>query len=575
MRAVSTAVGLAAAILMIACSPTWAAVAGLQRVASGLSSPIFVTHAPGDRDRLFIAQRGSPAESTNASAAIRILDLNTGSLLTTPYLTITGIDNQGEGGLLGMAFHPDYATNGKFYVYVTAGDSDPDTFFSSYIREYTVSADPNVANTSFTPIMSWGQPQSNHNGGWNGFSPNDNYLYISSGDGGGGNDDDAGHTPGIGNGQDTTNLLGKMLRIDVNGDDFPGDTSRNYAIPATNPFKAGVGNPDDDFGADEVWAYGLRNPFRDSFDRITGDLWIGDVGQGLREEIDFQAASSAGGENYGWRLREGTQQTPTVGGPCSTCVEPVYDYARPIADPPPIDPAITAMNQFRGTTVIGGYVYRGPDPSLQGQYLFLDRDGGTAGINYWMFDPDNPRDSIQNIDSMMTPNVGTAAGPVSMGEDAVGNLYITYFSGEVFRIATNELLTGDYNADGEVDDLDYNTWLESFGTVAANHPADGNGNGIVDAADFVILRKHFGDSVHTGDGAASGVPEPTTAAYIGQMFALLTITALHRRHRKTDRQQTGCTVRPIYLLENSSDRSDAFVAQLHLSTRVYVQNELI
>jgi glucose/arabinose dehydrogenase len=503
---------------MVFATPSQATVTGLTRVASGLSSPMFVTHAPGDRSRLFIAQRGSPSENSNSTASIRILDLNSGSLVAEPFLTITGVDNRGEGGLLGMAFHPDYETNGKFYVYITAGDSDASTFFSSYIREYTVSADPNVANASFTPVISWGQPQSNHNGGWIGFSPNDNYLYIASGDGGGGNDDDAGHTAGTGNAQDiTNNRLGKMLRLDVNSDDFPADENRNYAIPSSNPF-AGVddmGNPI--VGDDEIWAYGLRNPFRASFDRLSGDLWIGDVGQGAREEVDFQPADSAGGENYGWRLQEGSEPTPTpgIGGPCPGCIAPAYDYQRPNSDPN--DPA----NQYRGTTVIGGYVYRGPDPSLQGQYFFLDRNAGVAGINYWMFDPDDPYGSVQNIDSMMIPNIGSASAPVSMGEDAVGNLYIAYFSGNVYRIATNELITGDYNADGDVNDDDIGEWRESFGMSGAGLAADGNRDGAVDAADFVIVQKNLGASVHNlpGAGGNQQAPEPAAALVLCQLLA--------------------------------------------------------
>src|SRR5262249_8077774 len=146
------------------------------------------------------------------------------------------------------------------------------------------------------------------------------------------------------------NLLGKILRIDVNGDDFPADVNRNYAIPPTNPFKAGVGNPTDDVGDDEIWAIGMRNPFRDSFDRATGDLWIGDVGQGAREEIDRQPANAPGGENFGWRLREGNIQTPGVGGAIPPNYRaPVYDYDRD-------------ADQFGGIVVTGGYVYRGPDP---------------------------------------------------------------------------------------------------------------------------------------------------------------------------------------------------------------------
>src|SRR5215212_9731542 len=327
-----------------------AVITGMQSVASGLSSPIFVTHAPGDSSRLFIAERGG---------GIRILNLQTGLLETTPFLTMSGISTTGEGGFLGLAFHPDYFNlgtpgYGKFYVNVTTNSTT-----ATHIREFAVSAgNPNIANAaSLREIMTFSQPQTNHNAGWLGFSPNDHYLYISTGDGGGSYDQDAGHTAGTGNAQDiTSNFLGKMLRIDPTGDDFAADAARNYAIPLTNPMRTGVGSPADDIGDDEIWAYGLRNPFRDSFDRVTGDLWIGDVGQGSREEVDFQPGASTGGENYGWRLREGTITTPGVGGSCASCIEPVYDYDRD-------------ADAFGGTVITGGYVYRGPDPSLQGKYL--------------------------------------------------------------------------------------------------------------------------------------------------------------------------------------------------------------
>jgi hypothetical protein len=503
-----------------------AAISGLQRVASGVSAPIFATHAPGDRSRLFIAERGG---------GIRIVNLNTGSLVATPFLSMTGIDQNGEGGFLGMAFHPDYfntgaAGFGKFYVKVSTPGPNPPFDLTVRIREFQVSmSDPNVANlASMREVLTYTNPQTNHVGGWIGFSPNNKFLYIANGDGGGGNDTGTGHTTGTGNAQDiTSNLLGKMLRID------PLDPAgaANYSIPPTNPMVAGAGGMADDAGDDEIWAYGLRNPFRASFDRITGNLWIGDVGQGAREEIDFQApiefqqddADIRLAPNYGWRLREGSIETPTagIGGPCSGCVEPVYDYARPIDDPPPIDPAITAINQYRGKTVIGGYAYRGPDPSLQGQYIFLDRDGGTAGINYWMFDPANPYGSIQNIDSILPPNTGSPFGPVSMGEDAVGNLYITYFSGDVYRINTTQLLRGDFDADGDVDANDYTRWRMGFGGTNPNPASDGNGNGVFDAADYVVWRKNLGTSVFSGAGASGGgaVPEPTTTAFAVALIA--------------------------------------------------------
>jgi hypothetical protein len=273
-------------------------------------------------------------------------------------------------------------------------------------------------------------------------------------------------------------------------------------------------------------------------------MWIGDVGQGAREEIDFLAPTEfqTGGDqaapNYGWRLREGSIPTPAsgIGGSCSTCIEPVYDYERPIADPPDPpnpDPVIFEINQYRGTTVIGGYAYRGPDPSLQGQYLFLDRFAETAGINYWMFDPDDdPYDSVQNIDSLMVPNVGTASGPVSMGEDAVGNLYIAYFSGEVFRIATDQLIAGDYNADGVVDSADEARWRQTFGTTGANLPTDGNRDGVVNAADYAIIRKFFGASVHAGgSGGSDTAPEPAAIVQCAGTVVLLASSALFRRRR--------------------------------------------
>jgi glucose/arabinose dehydrogenase len=492
--------GIRIAITLILCFAANSAVAdirGLERVASDLSAPIFATHAPGDATRLFIAELGG---------GIRILDLTTGLLRPTPFLTMTGIETEGEGGFLGLAFHPNYSNPGmpgfgKFYVNVTTNGAP----LTTRIREFAASAtDPNLANPdSLREILSFAQPQNNHNGGWIGFSPNDGYLYIASGDGGNSDDSGSGHTSGTGNAQDiTNNLLGKMLRIDVNGDGFPADATRNYAIPPTNPFV-------DAMADDEIWAYGLRNPFRASFDRLTGDLWIGDVGQGAREEIDFQPAGSDGGENYGWRLREGTIQTPGgVGGarPPGN-VDPVYDYDR-------------ANDPFGGTVVTGGYVYRGPDPSLQGQYFFLDsrNSAGAGDDNYWIFDPADPFDTVMNIDSLLTPDMGSPQFPVSFGEDALGNLYIAYLiSGDVYRIDTR--VPGDYNGDGEIDQTDNEVWRATFGTTSQGGTlpsADGNVNGIVDAADYVLWRKSVGTPMGGSAAAQAGnmIPEPASTVFI-------------------------------------------------------------
>ena len=503
--------------------PCRAAITGVQRLAVGhtLNFPGLATHAPGDPNRLFVAELGGN---------IKVLDLNNPSAAPVQFLNIPDTDPAGEGGLLGLAFHPNYfasegtAGRGKFYVYVTVdngginigGATSP---FSSRIREYTVMGDPATSNTadpaSRREILNFVQPQSNHNAGWIGFNPaitpeQPQYLYISSGDGGAGDDNGAGHTAGTGNAQDiTNNLLGKMLRIDVNGDDFPTDSARNYAIPATNPFRAGVGDAADDVGDDEIFAFGLRNPFRNSFDRLTGDLWIGDVGQGQREEVAVLPATSDGGDNFGWRLREGNIQTPGVGGPVpANYVPPIYDYTR-------------GSGPLQGETVIGGYRYRGPDAELQGRYFFADANDD----NVWQMippDPLAPNTAVTNIDSLL----GNLAGinrVVSFGEDAAGNLYIvdmaagsnnapTPNSGEVYRILTSTVGAGDYDGDGQVDAADYEVWRAAYGTTGAGalHPADGNGDNTVDAADYVVWRKNLGPPVGSAAADALRVPEPGT-----------------------------------------------------------------
>ncbi len=370
------------------------------RIASGLPQPLFLTAAPGDDDRLFIVGK---------SGQIVIYDQTTGSVNATPFLDVSAdVSTDGERGLLGMAFHPNYQSNGLFYVSLTnlGGDTE--------IRQYQVSANPDLAASSTLElIISFAQPASNHNGGWLDFGP-DGYLYFSSGDGGGGND------PGN-NAQDLSdNLLGKILRLDIDGDDFPADDSRNYAIPSDNPF---VGT----FGDDEIWAYGLRNAWRPSFDRLTGDLYVADVGQGAREEISVQPASSTGGENYGWRLREGTIATPDVGGPRPPgSIDPVYDYSH-------------GFGPFQGRSVTGGYVYRGPVTQLQGQYFF----GDFISDQLWslQFDGSDPSQhdgtnylNLVDRTSDFTPDVGTIDSLVSFGEDNQGNLYLVGIDGEVFAV---------------------------------------------------------------------------------------------------------------------------------------------
>ena len=360
------------------------------------TAPMLATHAPGLPNVLFVAER---------AGIVHAVDLVTGETLEPVFLDIDervfdgGVGD--ECGLLGLAFHPQFASNGRFFVHYSDAACD------TQISEFTASLDPLVADPdSERPILSVDQPQLNHNGGWIGFSPDDGMLYVALGDGGGGHDDDAGHTPGTGNAQDVTdNLLGKILRIDVDGDDFPADQERNYAIPPDNPFVGETGD-------DEIWAYGLRNPFRAGFDRLTGDLWIGDVGQQTREEIDFQPADAPGGANYGWRLREGSIATPTggVGGaPPPGNVDPVFDYERSM-----------------GSTVIGGTVYRGPITRLRGRYVF--GDFGSSRI--WSFDPADPDGTLVEH----TSELGPIVLPVAFGEDAAGNLYVVSIAGGGSRV---------------------------------------------------------------------------------------------------------------------------------------------
>ncbi|MEO1524678.1 MAG: PQQ-dependent sugar dehydrogenase [Planctomycetota bacterium] len=372
----------------------------VERIVNGLSEPIYATHAPGDPDSLYVVEQ---------DGVIKRVDLTNNTVQANPFLTVSNLSLNGERGLLGLAFHPEFEINRRLFVYTT--DSNRDTL----IREYTASADGTTADASTEkPILGFEQPFGNHNGGWIDFGP-DGYLYIASGDGGSGNDP-------LQHGQNPNTLLGAMLRIDVDGDDFPADINRNYSIPQSNPF---VGSAS---GADEVWAYGLRNPWRNSFDRETGDLYIADVGQNVKEEINIQPAGSTGGENYGWRLREGTIATPSVGGATPAgAIDPVYDYNHNSSD-------------TGGFSVTGGYVYRGPIDELQGHYFFADFV--TSRVWSFRFNGDAPdeHDGTNFEDfidwtELMSPDAGSISSIASFGEDAEGNLLLIDRGGEIFRIS--------------------------------------------------------------------------------------------------------------------------------------------
>jgi glucose/arabinose dehydrogenase len=353
---------------------------GFREIMTGLTEPVFITNAGDNSARLFIVERAG-----------QVLVYKNQALLSAPFLDIRSIVNStgGEQGLLALAFHPNYGTNGQFYTVFT--DQDGSLVLSRFTRS---SNNPDLAdpNSRITLLTIPHPVNQNHNGGTLAFGP-DGYLYWSTGDGGGGGD-----LPN--NAQNLNVLLGKILRIDLDHVD-PG---LNYSIPPGNPF---LGNP----GArPEIWAYGLRNPWRISFDRQTGDLFIGDVGQNTREEIDFQPASSPGGENYGWRVMEGTIcYNPSTGCDQSGKVLPVIDYDHSL-----------------GCAVTGGYSYRGSlYPLLQGHYFYSDI---CSGIIFSLV-----HDSINGWTA--TQIVDTPYAVSTFGEDGQGELYFTdYGSGKVYQL---------------------------------------------------------------------------------------------------------------------------------------------
>lgn len=367
-------------------------------VAAGLDDTVFAASPPGDPNRLFIVEQHT--------GQIKILNLNTGVINATPFLDIDGLATGGEQGLLGLAFHPDYATNGLYYAFTNAPNGDIE------IWEYTRGGNADVSSTARELVIRIDHSEAgNHNGGWMEFGP-DGYLYIAVGDGGGGGDTDN-------DAQNLDSLLGKILRIDVDGDDFPGNASRNYSIPSDNPF-VGVD------GADEVFAYGLRNPWRCSFDPDTGDLIIADVGQGQWEEINFLAAGDLSGVNFGWHVMEGshvydddTPGNPAPGDPILT--DPIYEYGH-------------NGGPFGGFVVTGGYVIRGPDAGAQGLYIFTD----FATNNIWTIAAreDGFSDLVRRNDQIVV-DAGDLDDIASFAVDGSGRLYAIGLDGDIHRLTFN------------------------------------------------------------------------------------------------------------------------------------------
>jgi glucose/arabinose dehydrogenase len=352
---------------------------GLVPVASGLEAPLFATHAGDGSDRLYVVEQ---------TGAIRIVE--DGGVRAQPFLDLgDDIVAGGEQGLLGLAFHPGYPRNGRLFVNYT--DLRGDTVVAEYRR---APGDPLRAHPSAARVLlAIDQPFVNHNGGALAFGP-DGYLYVATGDGGSAGDP-------LGNGQALDTLLGKLLRIDVDS-----DGSGAYGIPSDNPF---VGRDD---ARAEVWAYGLRNPWRFSFDAGTSTLWIGDVGQSDAEEIN-RAPAAAAGLNYGWNIMEGT-----------SCYEPPEGCEHSGLEQP-----VATYTHAEGCSVTGGYVYRGSRyPSLAGVYLFADYCSGTI----WGFDAARASPS-QPVELLSTDRALS-----SFGVDRAGELYVTDLAaGELLRIVND------------------------------------------------------------------------------------------------------------------------------------------
>ncbi len=461
------------------------------RVASGLSRPVYVAAPNGDLDRLFIVEQRS-----GSTGRIRLMDLRTRIVADTPFLSVSPVSTDSEQGLLGLAFHPNYLENGYFWINYTAGNG------ATVIARYRALGDPATATTadpdSRQVVLTFSQPFTNHNGGWIGFGQ-DGYLYISSGDGGAANDPQ-------GNGQNRLTLLGKLLRIDVDGpdnipgneddDQFPADPNKHYTIPTGNPYNGmpAVGLP-------EIWAYGLRNPWQCDVDPATGDIFIADVGQDRWEEINFQPYTGnllpgqegyQGGKNYGWRCYEGDATFITSGcQPMDTMTFPFLVYGHTQSVPP---------TNAVGCSITGGIVYRGCGiPELQGTYFFADYCSNRAfSLRYDGTTITDFRERTAELRSI-TP---AYSGPVSFGRDARGEMYIcSQLNGSVYKVIAADpyydlngdfipdacvSCSADWDANGSINSNDISGFLNSWLQAVSNGTLGGDfdRSGVTDSNDI-------------------------------------------------------------------------------------------
>ncbi len=460
MRTMSTAVAIG--LLGVLSTAASAQTLTTTSVATGLTKPTQVAFAPGDESRLFvIEQRG----------IVKLI--KNGSLQATAFLNIDSVvPEQTYSGLLGIAFHPNYANNGRFFLFHTTGATAAITI---WLAEYTRSTtNPDLADaTSRRVIFKLATPstQGYHLGGSPLFGP-DGLLYLPLGDGGYTGDPQGGTRS-----QSLSSLWGKVLRIDVDGDDFPADAEANYRIPAGNPYVGGVATDD------AIFARGLRNPFRCSFDRVTGKLWIGDVGGTVREEIDVIDPLTDATKNYGWNCVEGTLCTSNSNCSCpsASITAPLYDYTH-----------------TTGLCITGGSVYRGcAVPALVGQYLYADYQNNKA----WRMNLSTGSPVVTDITTQLAP----VGGITCIGEDARGELYVVnHTSGTVRKITSNpappdgdgdgipnscELRIADIDNNGVVNAADLASLLAAWNEPGAT---DINSDGRTDAADMTMLLADWG-----------------------------------------------------------------------------------
>jgi len=447
-----TLLAAAFAILTAASVPAIGQTLTTQRVASGLTLPVFATAPRGDYRRLFVVEQRS-----GTTGRIRILNLPGNTLNATPYLSISPVATDSEQGLLGLAFHPNFLSNGYFFVYYTNSSGNNMVVRYQANAPYATSTTANAA--SATTLFTISHPtNTNHNGGWIAFRPDDTqgYLYISTGDGGSGND-----PPG--NAQNVNVLLGKILRVDVDGaDNIPGNddddgvigsTLAPYTNPSTNPFAGATA------GLDQIFYIGLRNPWRPCFDRATSDMYIADVGQDAIEEIDFVSATAAPTpvKNFGWRCMEGLSCTGLTGCTCNAAslTNPIQTYP----------------HAGGACAITGGYVYRGClIPSLRGTYFYADYC--TANIFSFAYSGSGLAPAATDRTAELAPGGGLFIGNItSFGEDADGEVYIVDQGGQVFKIVPRTHTFVDCNGNGVDDVLD----------LCRGTAADCNGDGIPDS----------------------------------------------------------------------------------------------